>query len=90
MEKLHKATIKCVLIGGMDMWSFNTKGEKEFSGGKGNWSKVAEIAKACPNFKADEEDEQVSDETVSCYNCRYRKWSLKSFICMKPDIHNRS
>lgn len=83
MEKLHKTTIKRILIGGTDMWSLNSKGEKEFTGGKDNWDEAAKIAKDCPHFKIDDEDEQVSDEPVSCYNCRYRRWSLKSFTCIR-------
>lgn len=63
------------------MWIYNAKGKKEFSGGKDNWDEAARIAKTCVNFKMDEEDELVSDEPVSCYNCRYRRWSLKSFTC---------
>lgn len=63
------------------MWNFNAKGEKEFSGSKNNWIKVSEIAKDCLYFKLDDEDEQVADESISCYNCRYRRWTLKSFTC---------
>ena len=65
------------------MWDFNAKGEKEFTGGKQDWSQAAKIAKDCSNFKIDVEDELVSDETVSCYNCRYRRWSSKSFTCLR-------
>lgn len=65
------------------MWNFNSKGEKEFAGGKKDWVEVAKIAKDCLSFKIDDEDELVSDEPVSCYNCRYRRWNLKSFSCMQ-------
>lgn len=65
------------------MWILNSKGEKEFSGGKKDWTGAAEAAKLCPNFTTDDEDELVSDEPVSCYNCRYRRWNLKSFTCEK-------
>ena len=65
------------------MWSFNSKGEKEFTGGKNDLLKAAKTAKSCPNFKVDVEEEIVTDEQVSCYNCRYRRWSLKSFTCLK-------
>ena len=68
---------------GINMWNFNSKGEKEFTGGKKNWDGVAMIAKNCSYFKIDDEDELVSDDPVSCYNCRYRRWSLKSFTCMQ-------
>jgi hypothetical protein len=25
----------------------------------------------------------VADESISCYNCRYRRWTVNSFICCK-------
>lgn len=65
------------------MWILNSKGEKEFSGGKKDWAGAAEAAKLCLHFTTDDEDELVSDEPVSCYNCRYRRWNLKSFTCEK-------
>jgi hypothetical protein len=43
---------------------------------------AAQIAKQCPTFVADDEDEWVSDEECSCYNCRYRRWTEDSFCCM--------
>lgn len=65
------------------MWNLNFKGEKEFTRGNQDWACVIKIAKDCSSFKIDDEDELVSDDPVSCYNCRYRRWSLKSFTCMK-------
>ncbi len=65
------------------MWIINDKGEREFSGGKKDWEAAAAIAQQCPQFKPDDEDEMAADEPVSCYNCRYRRWTLKSFICCK-------
>lgn len=65
------------------MWVINDKGEREFSGGKEDWETAARIAEACPGFKPDDEDEMVADEAVSCYNCRYRRWTMKSFICCR-------
>ncbi len=37
----------------------------------------------CPQFKLDDEDELVAEEERSCLNCRYRRWTVESFECMK-------
>ncbi|MEN6348246.1 MAG: hypothetical protein ABFD08_02460 [Syntrophomonas sp.] len=66
------------------MWRINEKGEREFSRGKEDWDFAARAAENCPGFKPDDEDEMVADETVSCYNCRYRRWTNKSFVCHLP------
>lgn len=65
------------------MWIVNDKGEREYKGGKEDWAIVAEIAENCPSFIPDDEDEMVADEAFSCYNCRYRRWIAKSFVCCK-------
>jgi hypothetical protein len=44
---------------------------------------AAQLARGCPKFKLDVEEEIVADETVSCYNCRFRKWTDISFVCFK-------
>ncbi len=47
---------------------------------------AAARAGACPGFKEDHEDECVSDEQVSCLNCRYRRWIAGGdyhYKCMK-------
>lgn len=53
--------------------------------GKNETDKAREAAGGCPYFKEDSEDECVSDDLVSCYNCRYRRWTQKSFECMKGE-----
>jgi len=65
------------------MWRINEKGENEYSGGNEDWAAVARIAEECSHFRADDEDEMVADEAVSCYNCLYRRWTIKSFVCCK-------
>ena len=40
----------------------------------------------CPNFSLDDDDECVAEETVSCLNCRYRKWTQDSFSCLKMGV----
>ena len=57
--------------------------ENEFKGGKNNSPLAAITAQNCMNFKPDEEEEAVADEPISCYNCRYRRWTEKSFLCCK-------
>jgi hypothetical protein len=51
--------------------------------GKSDWAGAAGIAISCSTFLPDEEDEQVADEPLSCYNCRYRRWTAASFTCCK-------
>lgn len=65
------------------MWWLNLKGQKEFSGGKENWGLAALVAEKCPLFTVDDEDELVADDPKSCYNCRYRRWTPLSFVCLK-------
>lgn len=57
--------------------------------GQNNWDGAARIAALCTTFHPDEEDEQVADDLLSCYNCRYRRWTAVSFSCCKgsPLIH---
>lgn len=66
------------------MWCINKKGEKEFKGGRENFIMAALEGNKCKNFKYDDEDEWVSDEPKSCYNCQFRRWTANSFICCKP------
>ena len=65
------------------MWWVNNRGEKTFSGGKNAWALAAEAAGRCPDYSGDSENEQVADERLSCYNCRYRRWTADTFICLK-------
>lgn len=57
--------------------------ENRFLYGKNDTVKACEAARLCPDFTEDCEDECVSDELVSCHNCRYRRWTHESFDCMK-------
>lgn len=49
-----------------------------------NWSEAASEARNCNAFLDDVEEEMVADEPRSCYNCRYRRWTAYSFICLCP------
>ncbi|MGE5389475.1 MAG: hypothetical protein ACM3PE_00265 [Deltaproteobacteria bacterium] len=63
------------------MWKTNQRNERDYTGGKNDYEVVAAIAKKCPAFKPDDEDEMVADEPVSCYNCLFRRWTASSFTC---------
>lgn len=58
--------------------------EKQASGY--DWTGAARIAANCTAFQPDEEDEQVADEAISCYNCRYRRWTIAAFTCCKEKL----
>lgn len=53
------------------------------------WKKAQSMALSCPQFKPDVEEEWLAEETVSCYNCRYRRFVGSGIRCMKslfPDF----
>lgn len=77
---MHEATNK-IILGEVYMNYFNLKGE--FTGNREDYHLAEEISKGCKYFKLDDEDELVSDEEISCFNCRYRRWSNASFTCKK-------
>jgi hypothetical protein len=56
---------------------------KEFKHGQEAYEEAAEIASECTHFAPDCEEEWATDEKISCYNCRYRRWTAKSFTCCK-------
>ncbi len=64
------------------------RNKKIFKGGHFDYEVVEAIALACPGFTEDSEEECMAEEKVSCYNCRYRRWTAESFQCMK-DINQR-
>ncbi|MBP7332387.1 MAG: hypothetical protein KBA08_08795 [Firmicutes bacterium] len=67
----------------MDFWIKNERGQAQFKGGRHDWPQASAIAAGCLHFSLDDEDELVAEEERSCYNCRYRRWTEHSFICMK-------
>jgi hypothetical protein len=67
-------------------WRINGTGQKEFAGGTEDFKLAAKAAASCAGFTTDDEDEQVSDDPVSCYNCRYRRWAPKSIFCLNPRV----
>jgi len=50
--------------------------------GPEEWDVAARQAAGCATFRADVEEEQVADEAVSCYNCRYRRWAAQGITCL--------
>jgi len=65
------------------MWIMETDGTKVFKPGRSDWATAAREAEQCDRFRPDDEDEWVADEPRSCYNCRYRRWTVRSVACMK-------
>ncbi|MBQ6092427.1 MAG: hypothetical protein IJL00_01970 [Clostridia bacterium] len=64
------------------MWKEENE-KTTFTGGKEAYQDAARIAEQCPLFTEDCEEECVADDARSCYNCRYRRWTKESFVCMK-------
>lgn len=55
----------------------------EFIYGKTDYEKALLVAKNCPNFKPDNDyEEMASGGERSCYDCAFRRWSKDSFVCM--------
>jgi hypothetical protein len=67
----------------MSFWEINEKGKKEFRAGLEAFSAAEEASLNCLDFRLDDEDELVTDQDWSCYNCRYRRWTTDSFVCLK-------
>lgn len=64
------------------MWLKDAKGGREFAGGKESWAEAGRLALDCRAFVPDVEEEQVAEEELSCYNCRFRRWGASSFTCL--------
>ncbi len=66
------------------MWKIGDDGVREYRMGKNDWSGAARMAGLCKVFQEDVEEEIVADDPVSCYNCRFRRWTETSFTCFHP------
>ena len=53
-----------------------------------DWNQGHATALACSQFKQDVEEEWVAEELISCYNCRYRRWTQTGIQCMKAAMEN--
>ncbi len=56
-----------------------------FKFGLDDFEKSRQSCQNCASFSPDDEVEWVDDVENSCYNCRYRRWTANSFICMQRD-----
>ena len=70
-------------MGELTFFVLNSKGKYVFIWGKDDDINAEKAALSCTNFKLDVEEEWVSDINQICYNCRYRRWTAESFVCMK-------
>ncbi|MDK2847881.1 MAG: hypothetical protein PWP34_1234 [Desulfuromonadales bacterium] len=66
------------------MWRITKRGEREFRHGQEAYGLAADQARFCEGFCPDVEDEWTADEERSCYNCRLRRWTVESFLCLGP------
>jgi hypothetical protein len=62
-----------------------TTGNAVFPWGHDAWVFAAQYAAACTLFQTDVEEELIADDDVSCYNCRYRRWTAASFTCLATE-----
>lgn len=58
-------------------------GQRHFRFGQSDFHSAAACAAVCGRFTWDDDEECMDDITISCYNCRYRRWSQTSFFCMR-------
>ncbi|MCF0136971.1 MAG: hypothetical protein HUJ66_01255 [Oscillospiraceae bacterium] len=68
----------------MSVWEKGKRGML-FTSGREATGTAAEEAEKCENFSRDYEEECFAFEDVSCYNCRYRRWTRDSFECMNRE-----
>jgi hypothetical protein len=64
------------------VWKILENGCQEYLGGQTDWAGAANEALQCVSFREDVEEECVADEVRSCYNCRYRRWTEDTFLCV--------
>jgi hypothetical protein len=64
------------------MWEKKPEGLKTFRHGQEAFGLAADVASKCRTFKPDVEEEWVANEERSCYNCRMRRWTAASFVCL--------
>ena len=69
----------------MKIWDTGKKG-RLFLPGRAAPDLAAETAEQCGGFVRDYEEECFAEQEVTCYNCRYRRWTKDSFECMKKMV----
>lgn len=61
-------------------------GTRNFCGSEKNTDDFKDtiiLAKACTSYKVDVDEEVDWDNEITCYNCRYRRWTKYGFSCFK-------
>jgi hypothetical protein len=66
----------------MSVWGEGKRGRRFLHGTDAPLA-AQQAALECGHFSRDYEEECFALEAVSCYNCRYRRWTSDSFECMK-------
>lgn len=64
------------------MWLQDEYKQVEYANGKNDWKGTNLVAAGCGYFTFDTEEEIIEEGIVSCYNCRFRRWTRNSFTCM--------
>lgn len=72
-------------MGKLIFFRLNPKEQHLFIYGKEDENNAEKAALECKEFKFDVEEEWVSDRHQTCYNCRYRRWTATSFVCLKKE-----
>lgn len=65
------------------MFKRNERGQWEFLHGKEAYKEAVMESLNCGQFVEDDEDEQVTEDLKSCYNCQFRRWTMHTFVCLK-------
>lgn len=68
----------------MSYWEAGNRGRR-FRFGEDAPAMAAAAAEECGQFVRDDDDECFFEESVTCYNCRYRRWTPNSFECLKRE-----
>lgn len=73
------------------MFSVDSQGHSVFLHGRVAYEEAKQQAGQCSYFSLDkDEDEWVTTSLYpSCYNCLFRRWTPKSFMCMKKECHEK-
>lgn len=58
-------------------------GRRVFAGDANNEDLLEQVATDCGCFVADYEEELVSERSLTCLNCLYRRWLAQGFACQK-------
>lgn len=45
--------------------------------------RAAALAAACGSYRRDDEDEDPLEGAVNCFGCRFRRWAVDGFTCLK-------